>query len=319
MPYTRITNGYLSERVVQNLFTNRSKLVDLQTQISSGKRISKPSDDVVASTSLVNANNSLSRIENYLKNVDVAQNEVDTADKVLLSAIDYINEARELTIQAANASSGPQELLAIKAQIDQIVDQMKDIGNTKFGTKYIFGGRTTDAPPFEVPANGQITYVGSPSGSHERSVEISDGVNVPVNVDGEEVFGFYYLEDDDADPMTPDIVHSQGVIGALRTLSERLGAAIPDKNQIRSSLEDLESSLEGILFAESQIGGVSSRIELTKNNLAGDKINVTKIKSGAEDIDMAKAISDLQFQQTALQASLQISAQVIQPSLLNYI
>ena len=76
--------------------------------------------------------------------------------------------------------------------------------------------------------------------------------------------------------------------------------------------------MQTITNTQAQLGGTSNRLDTIKTAIQDDQINLTKIKSGAEDIDMAKTISDLQFQQTALDASLQVSAKIIQPSLLTY-
>ena len=318
MVYTRITNGYMNEMVVQNLLTNRTKLVDLQSQISSGKRVNKPSDDVLAGISVVSANSSLSKIENYLKTLDNAQNELDVTEKTLSMSLDYINKAKELTIQAANASSGPQELSAINSEIEQIIEQIKNFGNTKFGTKYIFGGFQTDSPPFTVPAAGEVEYSGSPYGSHEREIEISEGVTTSINLSGDQVFGYYYTGDHDNDILTPDTLDGQGVLKTLTMLSNELQAANPDKDLVRERLSDLEDDLNNVLNCLSTVGSLATKISMTKESLEKDKVNMIQIKSNAEDIDLAKAISDLQFQQTALQASLKVSAEIIQPSLMNY-
>jgi len=319
MQYTRVTSRYTSESLVNNLLYNRSKLVDLQTQISSGKRITRASDDVLAGISVVSTNNSLGKISNYLKNIDNAQGEIDATDKALLTAIDSIHTAKELTIQALNDTSGTEELTMMNSQVKQIIEHLKDLGNTKYGTKFIFGGLQTEPTPFTSPVDGEVQYNGSAYGSHERVVEISEGVTVPINVSGDQVFGYYYNSDDDNDPLTPDVLHSQGLFGTLMTLSNEMGSATPDKDVIRTQLDNLENDLQTVLNAQAQVGSLSNRLEMTKSSLEEQKINFTKIKSSAEDIDMAKAISDLQFQQTALQASLQVSANIIQPSLLNYL
>lgn len=318
MQFTRITNRYTSENIVNNLLINRSKLVNLQEQISSGKRITKPSDDVLAGISVVSTNNSLGKIENYLKNIDNAQSELETAETALLTTIDSVHTTKELTLQALNASSGPEEMTIINAQIKQIIEQVKDLGNTKYGSKFIFGGLQTEPTPFTAPVAGEIQYNGSPDGSHERRVEISDGVTIPVNLSGEAVFGEYYTADWDSNIATPDTLDGQGLLKTLISLSNELAMPAPDKDFIRQQLDSLDTDMQTVLNAQSELGSLSSRLEMTKSNLQDDQLNLTKIKSGAEDIDMAKTISELQFQQTALQASLQVSSQVIQPSLLDY-
>jgi flagellar hook-associated protein 3 FlgL len=312
MQYTRVTNSYTSDSVIRNLLSNRSKLVDLQTQISSGKRITKVSDDVLAGISVVSTNNSLGKIDNYLKNIDNAQGELNVTDSTLTTLIESVQKARELTVQASNASSGTEELQSIKAQIDQIIAQVKDIGNTKYGTTYIFGGLNTESAPFTSPATGEVKYNGSPDGSLGRTIEVSEGVTVPINVTGDKIFGEYY------NTLPGPVLHASGLLNTLTTLSNELGKAAPDQDVIRAKLDDFDTDLQTITNAQSQLGGISNRLDMTKTSLQDNKINLTAIKSGAEDIDMAKTISDLQFQQTALQASLQVSAKIIQPSLLNY-
>ena len=323
MQYTRITNRYTSESITNNLLSNRSKLVNLQEQISSGKRISKISDDVLASVSVVSTNNSLGKIDNYLKNIDNAQGEIDVSENALLTTIDSIHTARELTIQALNDTSGDEELAVINAQIKQIIQQVKDLGNTKYGEKFVFGGLQTEPTPFTAPVEGEVQYNGSSSTNYQRKIEISDGVTVPINLDGSQIFGecYTYMGDHDNDPTTPDTLEldGNGLLKTLITLSKELGTVPADKDLIRDKLDNLDTDLQTLLNSQAQIGSLSSRLEMTKSNRKDDQLNLTKIKSGAEDIDMAKAISDLQYQQTALQASLQVSAQVIQPSLLDYL
>ena len=318
MQYTRVTNSYTSDSVIRNLLSNRSKLVDTQTQISSGKRISKISDDVLAGVSVVSTNSSLGKINNYIKNIDNAQSELNVTDATLTTLIDSVQQARELTVQASSSTAGPEELQAINAQIKQIIEQVKDLGNTKYGTTYIFGDLQTNTAPFTVPATGETQYTGSVNGVGGRKAEASDGVAIPINVSGDKIFGEYYTGDHDNDPATPDTLDGQGLLKTLITLSNELGSANPDQSVIRSKLDGFDSSLQTITNTQAQLGGTSNRLDTIKTALQDDQINLTKIKSGAEDIDMAKTISDLQFQQTALDASLQVSAKIIQPSLLTY-
>ncbi len=326
MNYTRISNSYLSETVLQNLLSNRSKLVDLQEQISSGKRIQKPSDDVVASISVLSAKNSLEKIDNFLKNISTAESELNITDSTLSSTVDSTIDARSLILQAINDSTGPEQLSIINDQIKQIIDNVKSLANTQVSNKYIFGGFKTGASPFEEPVplsglsvNGEIEYTGSPDTNYQRNVEISDGVTIAMNMDGKKIFGEYYASDWDSNPLTLDTLDGEGLLKTLISVANELENTPPDKNILRQNLDSLDSNLSDIQNAQSQVGGVLSRLDLTRNILEDNKINLKQMKSNAEDIDITKAISDLQFQQTALQASLQVSAQIIQPSLLNYL
>ncbi|HSA05580.1 MAG TPA: flagellar hook-associated protein FlgL [Candidatus Gastranaerophilales bacterium] len=309
----RITNGYLNENVLSNLVTNRDKLIELQRKIASGKEIENASDNVFSATTILNSNFSLGKIDVYLKNINTAKSEIETADKALLTTLDSVHKSRELTIQALNATSGAEEMGIIGSQINQLLQQVKDIGNTQFGTKYIFGGQNTNSAPFSVPADGEIKYNGSSDGTPERDIEIAKSVTITMNIGGDELFGYYY-----EDPANPGTYLEQGLIGTLTTLKQELEGA-QDKDVIRTKLEELDLELQGLLEAQSTFGGLLSRLEITQQLHKDDEINLTDVKSQVQDVDFAKTISDLQFQETALKASLQVSARVIQPSILNYL
>ncbi|EKE03821.1 MAG: flagellar hook-associated protein FlgL [uncultured bacterium] len=316
MILTRVTNRSMSDVIINNLLTNRSKLYELQEQISSGKLVTKPSQNPTSAMSILSDRSSLFQIDNYVKNIKQAESELEITDKAILSAVDVIHRARELTVQASNLSSGPNELAAINFEIEQLINTVKDLGNTKFGGKYIYGGLVTEDAPFQTVGTDQIQYMGTPSaGNYQRQVEITKGVTIDLNLAGDAIFGQYY----ESAPGPPPVMTGSGLIQTLTTLSQELEAVPTNYENIRTKIDDLETDLHTLLNAQAQIGGTLSRLEMTKNKLEEDNISYTKRKSSLEDVDLAKAISDVQFQETALQSSLSVSAKVVQFSLLDYI
>ncbi|MEI7474577.1 MAG: flagellar hook-associated protein FlgL [bacterium] len=318
MIYPRVTNKLISENVVDILNTNRSKLNQLNEQIATGKKISKASDNPTGAVSILTTNTSMNKIESYKKNIDSASSEMDATDRATLSLIDSIHRARDLTLQAADASSGPSELASINDEIKQLTEQVKDIANTQFGNKYIFGGLVTSSAPFlKAGDNGdEVKYVGTDSTqNYQRQVEIGENIKVDLNVAGDNIFGQYYT-DKTTDPAT---TVSSGIIGTLKELSKELETTPANYDNIRSKLNGLDASLSKTLNVQATVGGMMSRLDMTKNKLEEDNVTLTKFKSNIEDLDLPKAISDLKFQQDSLQASLSISAKVMQASLLQYL
>jgi len=319
MLFTRVTTRALNDNVLQSVYQNQSKLNNLQQQISTGKKIDSASDDPTAAIDILKANSDLNKTAIYNQNVDYATSETEAVDKILSSVTDTIQRIKELTVQASNATSGPTELKSINAEIQQLAQTLKDAGNTKFGDKYIFAGAATETVPFtENAATGEMLYNGTPSaGDYKRTVEISKGTTIDVNLSGEDVFGYYKL----IPPVFPAVdptVDGKGLFNTVTTLSQELAKDPADYDAIRSKIDGLDTSLDTVLNARAKIGGVAMRLDMTKSKLGDDEISYTKVKSAAEDIDMVKVISDLSFQETAYKASLQVGAQIIQPSLLNY-
>ncbi|MDD3014306.1 MAG: flagellar hook-associated protein FlgL, partial [Candidatus Gastranaerophilales bacterium] len=161
MTYMRITTKLLNDNIINNLLVNRSKLNDLQEQLSTGKRVSKPSDDPNAAINILSAKLSTDQAERYITNIENASSELDITDQSILSTVDVVQRAKELAVKASNATNGSTELSAIKSEIDQLIEQVKDAANTKFGSKYIFGGCVTEIPPYSEATNGDITYNGT--------------------------------------------------------------------------------------------------------------------------------------------------------------
>jgi flagellar hook-associated protein 3 FlgL len=321
MPYQRITNNFINTSVINNLISNRETLIELQRKIASGREIQNASENVFSAATIMRSNTSLGKIETYIKNIQSAKSEISSAEGTIQNTLEAVHKTRELIVQALNATSGIPEMNLIGNELEQIRQQIIEAGNTKFGSTYLFSGQSTTTVPFQNGTNpGEIKYMGSSDGTEGRFIEIAEGIKVQVNLSGSEIFGQYYT-DTGLDPVDPadDTIVESGLIATLTKLCNELNSANPDKEAIRQGLAALDDDLNTLLSAQSTLGGILSRLEIAEHIHKENQINIIETKSGVQDVDMAKAISDLTYQQTALQASLQVSAGVIQPSLLNYL
>ena len=323
MPFNRVTNNSLSHSVIDSLMRNKSTLALLQEQISSGTKVSKPSDDALAAIGILSINTNIGKSENYLANIDTVEPELTVSENSVKSTIDYITRAKELIVSAANGVNGVDQISAINNEIKQILEGVTGVANTQYNGKYIFAGTNTGTVPFDLDEanNNQIIYNGTPeTENYERKAEIADNVTVAMNLPGDSVFGTY--EQISAGP--PAVMG--GKDGIIKTLSElkkmmndMVTAGSVDHDSLRGKLGNLDKDLNTVLEAQTKIGGIASRVTMTKNKLEDDQISLASYKSKLGDIDLAKSISDLNFQQNSLEASLKVGAQVIQRSLLDYI
>lgn len=322
MGINRITSSFLSRQSVFWLNQNLSMLSETQTKLSSNQNINKPSDDPVGLTRILDLTNTLRTDERYKKNVEDAISEVNTADTVMTNMVTLIQRAQELTTQAANFTNNQDGRQAIALEIDQIINQLVQLGNTDIGGKYIFGGMKTNTPPF-TRIGDDIIYNGTPATqSWQRTVEVSRGVQLTVNVNGAELLGSVQVTT--AGPPLPPVfaAGSQGIFKTLIELKQDLinGDGEPNQlSEISARLDDLTNDMTTILGKQAVIGAVGNRLDLTQGRIEERKSILTQHYSSIQDINLPETIANLNYQQNVLQASLSVSARIMQTSLIDFL
>ncbi len=156
------------------------------------------------------------------------------------------------------------------------------------------------------PANGDLFSIASglqyQGDTGTQAVEIGPGQTVATNVAGDRAF---------ADGGNSDIFsHVKQLVSALRG-NFRTG--------ITDALGGLGTSISQVAAVLGDVGATSNRMETTDAKLIDAKGFFQQALSQTEDVDMAKAISDLTLQQYAIEAASQTLAKVFQNSLLNYL
>lgn len=318
----RTTNLGLSDRMVSQLMVSQSSLLDLQIQMSTQKKLNKPSDNSVDAAQLLTLNKQQSQIGSYNNNIATAREQLNMLDSSLGRVIDSVTRANELTVQASNETYNADQLQGIKGEIDQIKAGIMDFANTQYNGQFIFAGNNTASPAYTMAADGSVTYQGSNSPADSpRSIEIMDGVSIPLNVNGLDIFGDYKA----GYTSTSGIVYpstGSGLFKALSDLSTALNASPPDldgPNGIRAQLSTIQDGLNTVNNTRTQYGSYSSkRLDMTEAYLSDLSLSLSEQQSGLQDLDLVKAITDLNNQNYAYQGSLQVTAKSAQMSLLNY-
>lgn len=322
MSINRITSSFLSQQSVFLLNNNLSVLSDTQVKLSSGQNINKPSDDPVGLTRILDLANTLSTDTRYARNISDATSEVNTTDTVLNSMVSLIQRAQELTTKAANFTNNQDGRTAIAQEIDQIINQMVQLGNTDIGGKYIFGGMKTDTPPF-TRVNDDITYTGTPTTQNwQRNVEISRSVQMTLNINGDQLLGNVQVTT--AGPPLPPVFSgtSQGLFKTLIELKQDLvnGNGQPNQlTEIRSRLDDLTNDMNNVLGKQAIIGAIGNRLSLTQGRIDERKSILTQQYSSIQEVNLPETIANLNYQQNVLQASLGVTSKIMQTSILDFL
>lgn len=301
---TSSTNTTMSNYVQ----SSTSRYYQLAEEISSGK---KSNVDAVSTVNILNTSKHLNQLKGYNENMSVAQHELEVLDSSLSSVTNALEKANELAMQAANGTGDQEELNNIKIQVDQLLKNVIDLSNTNYNGNYIYSGANVLKQAYSTDTNGNIVYAGTPSGGQwQRYVQIADGVEEPINMTGDSIFGSYTAAVGTVPPS------GTGIIGTLKLLSNALGKG--DTASIASSLNSISTSLNDVSEKRTTFASISNRFDLTINMNTNMIDTLTDYKSSLEDVDMTSALTEMASQQLAMQASLSTSAKILSTSLLDF-
>jgi flagellar hook-associated protein 3 FlgL len=285
----RIADIALSQNAIQSLQASLSGVADLQTQASTGKKLTKPSDSPVDIGTSLQLRASLNRNTQLASNISDAEAWLGTTDSTIGQVVTQLQQVNSLVIQAANTGASDQTSRdAIANQIDQIRQSLIGLANTQYDNRPLFGGTTAGATAYDASGN----YVGT-TGAVQRS--IAPGVQVQVNVTGSSVFG----------PPGNDV---------FATLAQ-LSGAIHGGQDLTALSAQLNTQMQQVTTAQASVGATYARVDTTKNLNLTNATTMKQNLSNVEDADMAQVLMNLQAQETTYQAALAAAAKAIQPSL----
>lgn len=300
----RITNSMISRSVLTDINDVSGRLTKTQQRMSSGKQITRPSDDPFGTSRALTLRSDISGTQQYQRNVGEAVAWQNITDAALSKINDAVQRARELTLQASNDSAGQAARTASAQEIDQLIESIKGEANASYAGSYVFSGTATTTKPYAV--GGADTYAGD-TGAVAR--EIGPGVSVTVNTLGQSILG-----------------NGQGaadgkLLDNLRNIAQHMrGGTTPDANALRTTdLKALDANLSALTQARATVGATTNRLEAADSRLAQVEESTTKLLSDVEDADMAKTMIDFSMQQNVYQSALRAGSNIIQQSLLDFL
>ncbi len=299
----RVTSQIMVQRTLANLRYQSNRIVDLQTQLSSGLRVNAPSDDPLDARRAINARAAIAKNEQYIQNIASAGPRLEETVTSLQTLTDNLLRARELTLRGANGTNDQNALDILAEEINQILEGAVNTANHQTGNTYIFGGTRTTQAPYDVTrnANGDITAVTYVGNDEDINVTIGDGVDVVTNEPGANVFQ-----------------SNQDLFQTLIDIRDNLLAG--DRSSLQNArLAELETIRQQLGQGMARVGAVQNRFTATEAELEDFKIQLQQLLSDSIDADFADVVLNLNAQSNAFQAALNAASRVIQPSLLDFI
>lgn len=300
----RVTTLMSSRATLRDLNDGLSRLTRLQDQLSSGKQISRPSDDPYGTSRALALRGELGGLDQFQRNVDDGIGWLNTSDTALGQMSDVLARVRELLVNGGNDTAGPSARAAMADEIDQLAESVKQEADVQYGGRSVFSGTATDTPPYAL--GGADTYAGD-AGTITRA--IGPGVEIPINTDVRALLGDGQGARDDK------------LLNTLRDISDHLrGGTTADANALRGTdMQRLDANLDVLNGIRADVGARTNRLDIAGSRLSGLALNSTKLLSDVEDADMAQTITQYTTQQAAYSAALKAGANIVQTSLLDFL
>ncbi len=298
----RVTQNMLNQNLIFNLERSNRTMEKYQEQVSTGKKVSRPSDDPSTAVRSMYYRSTMNEIDQFKRNADEGLSWMTTTDEALGEATSVLQRVRELTVQGLNGTNDQSARIAIAEEIDQLKAHLGEIANSSIGGKYIFAGTDVKTAPYREDA----AVPNSPKefrSNNKEMVELQVGQNnsVQINVLGKNVF------------------NNDGNGGIFKVLSD----IVSDFKNPNASGEDplakLDSQIDNILGQRSELGARMNRMELSISRLEGLEVSTLSLLSKEEDVDISRVIIDLKAQENVQRAALSVGAKIIQPSLVDFL
>ncbi len=298
---TRVTLETFVNSTLTSVLKSTSNMSKLQEQITTGKKINRPSDDPAGTRKILSLRSDGLRLDQYASNIQTATSALDHNESNLNTIANALQRITELSIQGVSGTAGQETRNINAGEINQLLETILQSANSKRLGSYVFAGTETTTQPFVATRNSagkieSITY----NGNREKiEYNIGPNTNAQVNQTGAEIFM-------DAD-----------LFGAI--IRERDSLATGAISFARTELDNLESAAENIRNSIAKTGGIASTLELSGNRIDQTKLSLRETLASTESADIAETILKLSEQQSIFEASLASSSYIFRTSILDYL
>lgn len=300
----RITEGMNLQTMLTNLQNSENRMAVTEAQISSGQQLSQVSDDPATAAQILALQTTMAQNAQFQNNAAAASTWLNETDAALTDVNQVLGRAQELAVEAANDTQGASDRQNIASEINSLIAQTAQDGNTSYDGNYIFAGAQVGGAPF-VATTGGVTYNnGDPtSATAQLTREIAPGTSIVVNTVGH------------------DPTSGSGVFDAVFSALGGLYQALQnnDTSAIQASIQQLQGAQTTLSQTLANVGGTMAQVNTTQQQLTLQSTYLTQAHSNLADADIAQAATAFSSESTIQQATLAAMGKSFPPTLFNYL
>ncbi|MBM9616673.1 flagellar hook-associated protein FlgL [Desulfobulbus rhabdoformis] len=292
MIITRDTTTY--RNLQSNLSSTSSTINELYIKTSTGIDVDKASESPSSVGTIISCRTDIVKSERYVQNCNNVSDNLSTSEIYLNSLEDLMVRAKEIANTGANDSMSDADRETLADEVAQLQEELLDLANSQVDGKYLFAGYNDQTLPF---SSSPVTYNGT---NDHIMIEVNPGSTVAKNITGEELF------------MNP-----VNLFSALEDLETALtGGTTSDISQTMTTLEE---GAEQVRSQQSTLGNTVSRMDDMISMHQNALLIMESTLSSHQDADLTSILSEIAEMETALEATMQVTARVSSLSLLDYL
>ncbi len=297
----RVADVSLSQAITQQLNQQESSIASLEEQVSSGKALNQPSDDPAAVTQVLQLSGQASQLASWQDNTQTATSWLGLANDSANSALDAMQSAQTLLLQALNqGSESAANYTGIAEQLQGVSANLLAAANTQFEGRPIFAGTSAASEAYD--ANGNYlgnqdtpTVIVGPGGTAGQAAALS--------VPGTALFG----------------TGTSNVFSVLSTVIGQLSTGAPTAAQLNTALTALDSNIATAEQGSAELGNASIAVTDASASLTTQLTATQTTQAGLEDVNVATVTTQLDSEMTNYQAAMWAASQAIPETLVHFL
>jgi len=295
----RVSTQALYRGIEQRLLTLADQLNRSQEKMATGRNMNRPSDNPVGLVSALGLRNSLSRLEQYQRNMDMGKIWLDLSSTAIEQAGKVAQQAQAIALNLQDGTQSAEMRSTLANAVGLLLDQAVSLGNTQLAGKYIFAGYNTNTQPFTKAQIGGSDVVQYNGDSHDFQIQVGPQESLEVGKNGQGLF------------------IDSNFFDSLIRLKEAI------ENNDPAAMQQEATRLQGVEdFFNAQVSDIGirqSRILEKQDILKGLKLNFQNQIDDLENADMVQAILEVKERQNAYEVALAASSKIMEVSLLDYL
>jgi flagellar hook-associated protein 3 FlgL len=301
----KISTSFLFDRATERMSTIQNKLATTQAQMAVSKQILSPSDAPDQAAAIQRLKGEVERQNSHARTLEVAMRRFTSEETALSTSSDLLIRMKELGLQAANDTLGPDDRKTISMEMKALRSQLLSLGNTRDDSgNYLFSGTRVNTPAFAEDDNGKVVYQGD-----QTQTRIPAGVERTVQ--------FTRAGTDVYSRVVRDNGQSVGFFDALDHMITALDSS--QTSGIQQGLADLTQMHNNLTLSQAQNGSDQTVAQSQLDVLDETALRLKSTLSDIEDLDYAEAVTRMNKEMMALEAAMGSFSKISRLSLFDYI